>query len=167
MHDAFEVHDGRFGDLLLGNAWVEKLYTGSLWAEGSAYNLGFAPALKTWAPAMTSGGLAALSELSWLHHETHGEVKEFWDTEYPGMATVEQNSRAAVDAGYAVLDTYTLSAQSWLDGFYDILGPRAQSLLQHEDETVRAMAEEILREIEIFHLAANSYGYVFYLLQRA
>jgi len=33
----FEVHDKRFFYLILGNAWVDKLYTGSLWAEGPVY----------------------------------------------------------------------------------------------------------------------------------
>jgi len=74
-----------------------------------------------------------------------------------------------VDLLWAEGSAYNLgfanALQSWMDGYYDILGPRAKSLLEHEDETVRALAAENLEEIEIFHLAANSYGYVFYLLQ--
>ncbi|NNG04847.1 MAG: SMP-30/gluconolactonase/LRE family protein [Inquilinus sp.] len=37
MSDAFEFRDERFRALMLGNAWVEKLYTGTLWAEGPVY----------------------------------------------------------------------------------------------------------------------------------
>jgi len=136
-----------------------------LWAEGSAYNLGFASALQSWAPAMSPGGFVVASELSWLHDRATQRVTAFWEAVYPGMGTIEENSRTAVDAGYRVLETHTLPLQSWMDGYYDILGPRAKSLLEHEDETVRALAAENLEEIEIFHLAANSYGYVFYLLQ--
>ena len=33
----FEVHDDRFRAYLLGNAWVDTLFTGSLWAEGPVW----------------------------------------------------------------------------------------------------------------------------------
>jgi len=37
MSGDYEIHDRRFADYLLGNCRVEKLYTGSLWAEGPVY----------------------------------------------------------------------------------------------------------------------------------
>ena len=37
LADYFEIHDDRFRDYLLGNVWVETLYTGSLWAEGPVW----------------------------------------------------------------------------------------------------------------------------------
>lgn len=37
MHPDYDVRDKRFGDYLLGNCKVEKLYTGTLWAEGPVY----------------------------------------------------------------------------------------------------------------------------------
>ena len=37
IKNEFEIHDKRFFYLILGNAWVERLYTGSLWAEGPVY----------------------------------------------------------------------------------------------------------------------------------
>jgi SAM-dependent methyltransferase len=137
-----------------------------LWAEGSAYNLGFANALATWAPALAPGGFLVASELSWLDTAPPEQAAAFWREAYPGMGSVEANCRAASDAGYRLLDTWCLPAQSWVEGYYDVLGPRARSLLDHGDEVVRALAEENLREIEIFHSAGNSYGYVFYVLQR-
>ncbi|HKQ30222.1 MAG TPA: SMP-30/gluconolactonase/LRE family protein [Burkholderiales bacterium] len=33
----FEIHDERFRMLVPSNGWVEKLFTGALWAEGPAY----------------------------------------------------------------------------------------------------------------------------------
>jgi trans-aconitate methyltransferase len=137
-----------------------------LWAEGSAYNLGFASALETWAPALAPGGFLVASELSWLTGEAPERVRVFWQSAYPGMGTVAQNCQAASNAGYRLLDTYTLSRESWVEGFYDILGPRAESLRDHEDAGVRAMAAENLEEIAVFNEAADSYGYVFYSLQR-
>jgi hypothetical protein len=45
--------------------------------------------------------------------------------------------------------------------------PRAKGLLDHPDSVVRGFAADTVREIEIFELSEDSYGYVFYVLQRA
>jgi gluconolactonase len=37
IRDEFEIYDDRFLYLIVVNAWVEKLYTGTLWAEGPVY----------------------------------------------------------------------------------------------------------------------------------
>jgi gluconolactonase len=37
IRNEFEIHNERFLYLVLGNAWVEQLYTGTLWAEGPVY----------------------------------------------------------------------------------------------------------------------------------
>jgi gluconolactonase len=37
IRNEFEIHDRRFLYLILGNTWVERLFTGSLWAEGPVY----------------------------------------------------------------------------------------------------------------------------------
>ena len=37
IQNEIEVYDERFLYLTLGNSWVEKLYTGTLWAEGPVY----------------------------------------------------------------------------------------------------------------------------------
>ena len=46
------------------------------------------------------------------------------------------------------------------------LKPRAQNFKDHEDKSVREFANETLREIEIFERSEDSYGYVFFILQR-
>jgi hypothetical protein len=54
-----------------------------------------------------------------------------------------------------------------VDGYYDVLAPRARTLLNHPDAAVRDFAAETVREIEVFDRSEDSYGYVFYVLQRA
>jgi SAM-dependent methyltransferase len=137
-----------------------------LWSEGAAYNIGFANALATWAPALTPGGFAVVSELSWLKEQAPDGVREFFRTGYPEMQSVPHNRAAAERAGYKVLATHTLPRQSWVDGYYDILAPRARTLLDHPEPSVRDFAAETVREIEVFQCSEDSYGYVFYVLQR-
>jgi hypothetical protein len=83
------------------------------------------------------------------------------------MHSVSHNVKVAERAGYQVLTTHTLPREAWVDGYYDILAPRASGLLDHSDPGVRDFAEETVREIEVFQRFGDSYGYVFFVLQRA
>ena len=138
-----------------------------LWSEGAAYNIGFANALTLWASAINEGGFAVVSELSWLRDQAPAAVREFFSSGYPDMRSVGQNLEVAEGAGYRVLTTYTLPEEAWVEGYYDILEPRAKALVDHPDAAVRDVAVETVREIDIFHRSDESYGYVFYVLQRA
>lgn len=81
------------------------------------------------------------------------------------MQSVEQNLAVAENAGYRVLSTYTLPREAWVEGYYDVLAPRAKALAGHADSSVREFARETLKEIEIFEGAEDSYGYVFFVMQ--
>ena len=54
-----------------------------------------------------------------------------------------------------------------LFGGMEKLGPRAKALAGHPDPSVRNFAVETIKEIEIFECSEDSYGYVFYVLQRS
>ena len=139
-----------------------------LWSEGAAYNIGFANALSVWAPAITPGGFAVVSELSWLREEAAPvAVRDFFRSGYPDMRSVQQNAEVVTHAGFKLLSTHTLPRETWVEGYYDILAPRAEALLDHAARSVREFAAETIREIEVFEQSEDSYGYVFFLLQRA
>jgi trans-aconitate methyltransferase len=138
-----------------------------LWSEGAAYNIGFGNALWTWAGALMRRGFAVVSELSWLKERAPEPVREFFRSCYPDMQTVQHNMALAESAGYRVLGTRTLPREAWVEGYYDLLQPRAAVLSAHGDPAVRAFAAETMKEIEVFHRSEGSYGYVFYVLQRA
>jgi SAM-dependent methyltransferase len=137
-----------------------------LWSEGAAYNIGFGNALTTWAPALTTDGLAVVSELSWLKEHAPDAVREFFRSGYPDMRSVQENIAVAESAGYKLVTTHTLPRRAWEDGYYDILAPRAKALLDHPDTQVRDFAADIVREIEVFQCSEGSYGYVFYVLSQ-
>lgn len=138
-----------------------------LWSEGAAYNIGFSNALTTWASAINAGGLAVVSELSWLREQLPKAVKDFFLSAYPDMQSIQQNIAISENAGYKVLTTHTIPKEAWVEGYYDILRPRAKALVDHPDTSVRDFAVETLKEIEIFECSEDSYSYVFYVLQRA
>jgi trans-aconitate methyltransferase len=138
-----------------------------LWAEGAAYNIGFANALHTWAPSIEPNGFAVVTELCWLREKIPDPVKEFFKLEYPEMQSVPQNIAIAEEAGYKIFNIHTIPQEAWVDGYYDVLEPRAKSLVNHSDVAVREFAVATLKEIETFKISEDSYGYIFYLLQRS
>ncbi len=137
-----------------------------LWSEGAAYNIGFPNALTTWKSAIKEGGWAVVSELSWLREQVPNAVREFFLSGYPDMKSIQQNLAVAENAGYRVLTTYTIPKEAWVEGFYDVLEPRAKALIDHPDASVRDFAVAMIEEIDIFNCSEDSYGYVFYVLQR-
>ncbi len=138
-----------------------------LWSEGAAYNIGFPHALKKWHAAVKPGGFAVVSELSWLRDNVPADVRQFFQTGYPDMRNVEENRVVAENADYNVIATHTLPRETWVEGYYEILEPRAESLLDHSDEAVRDFASETMEEIRIFGCSEDSYGYVFYVMEKA
>jgi SAM-dependent methyltransferase len=139
-----------------------------LWAEGAAYNIGFANALNIWAKAIKPDAFAVVSELCWLRDEQiPSAVLEFFQLGYPDMQSVPQNIATAEKAGYKIFNIYTLPNEAWVEDYYDILEPRAKSLADHWDSSVRDFALETIEEIETFGISDGSYGYVFYVLQRS
>lgn len=138
-----------------------------LWSEGAAYNIGFANALTTWASAMRPRGFAVVSELSWLREQAPDPIRAFFLSGYPEMRSLHENIATCKSTGYEVLGTYTLPKDAWVNGYYDVLAPRAKALLDHPDTSVRDFAVETVKEIEVFEHSEESYGYVFYILQRA
>lgn len=137
-----------------------------LWAEGAAYNIGFVSALNIWVKAIKQNGFAVISELCWLREQVPAGVTEFFRFAYPAMQSVPQNIAIAEEAGYKIFNTYTLPREAWTKDYYDVLEPRAKSLVNHSDVDVRNFAIETLKEIETFKISQNSYGYVFFVLQR-
>ncbi len=93
-------------------------------------------------------------------------VRQFFLSGYPDMHTIHDNIVVAENAGYKVLTTYVLPKEAWVQGYYDILGPRAKALADHPDPSVRDFALETIKEIDIFECSEDSYGYVFYVIQR-
>jgi len=134
--------------------------------SGSPCDSAASNALTLWASVITNGGFAVVSELSWLRDQAPDAVREFFASSYPDMQSIQQNIAVAEDAGYRALTTYTLPNDVWATGYYGLLEPRAQTLLDHPDESVRNFAAETMQEIAIFNASEDSYGYIFYVHRR-
>ena len=138
-----------------------------LWSEGAADRIGVPKALTTWAPAVDPGGVAVAGESSWPREQAPDAVRACRPSGHPGMRSVRRTTLTAGRAGYRVLTTYTLPEDAWVEGEYDVLGPRARSLGDHPESSVRDFAAETINEIATLRRSDDGDGYAFYVLQRA
>jgi SAM-dependent methyltransferase len=139
-----------------------------LWAEGSAYAIGFANALEIWRPLLVAGGGLALTELSWLDGTPPQEAAAFWQSAYPDMRDRARSRELVQRAGYSLLGDFVLPASDWWDDYYAPLRERIPALrLEYEnDRDAEAVLGECEREIEAFERFGDSYGYVFYVARK-
>jgi hypothetical protein len=138
-----------------------------LWSEGAAYVLGFENALVKWRPLLKRGGRAAITELSWGLEQPSDEAKEYWSSVFPEMRTVVGNCAAAERAGYAVIDTLTLSVKDW-QAYYNPIKERIAALRAEGEPSAElaVVIEEAEREIAIYQQHGDEFGYIFYLLEK-
>lgn len=139
-----------------------------IWSEGAAYAAGFREALERWRDVLKPGGLCVVSELTWLTEDPPEGVRDFWDENYPQMATEAANVRAAGEAGYEVLETWVMPQDAWWPDYYTPLRLRLNELapIAEHDRELAAVIAATKREIDVFSASAGSYSYVFYYLRK-
>lgn len=139
-----------------------------LWSEGAIYTLGFKEGLKAWAKYLKPGGLAVVSECTWLSDNPSAEARLFWENAYPTMGTLAENTARAKRAGFELLETQVLPEEDWWTDYYQPLIPLiAEARKTYSgDPGVQAMLDEEETEIRLYERHASDYGYVFYVLKR-
>lgn len=139
-----------------------------IWSEGSVHMYGFRKALEDWKRLLTSPGHFVCSHVSWLSDDRPDEVNDFWTREYPEISTVSENMASARQAGYEVLDHFTLPPESWWKEYYNPLKRRIDTIQQkfRHDQSVMRLAERTREEISMFKRSSDYYGYVFYIMMK-
>lgn len=147
----------------------EKNHFDVIWAEGSAYSIGFENALSSWKPLLKQGGYLAVTEVSWLAPNPPHEVQQFWDAEYPQIQDIESNLAKIQQAGsYQEIGYFVLPESTWWTHYYTPLEPKLKTLSQkYKDNPEKLEVIELhQREIDIYRQYSDYYGYVFYIMQK-
>lgn len=126
-----------------------------VWAEGSAYIVGFDRALVLWRRLLAPGGAIVLTEAEWLTDTPATGARAFWDAGYPGMRTTAGNVAAAMAAGWRVAATYVLPDSDWAQ-YYE---PLAAAIAALGPEAAAAR-----EEIDVRAAHGSDYGYTGYVL---
>jgi len=136
-----------------------------VWAEGSAYNMGVAEALKTWRAYLKPGGALGFSELVWFEDGIPDECQAFFDEMYPPMTDEAGNLAIIEECGYDVVGRFRMPESSWRDGYLAPLAARAKDFEPAADDETRTVLELTRKEIEIYDRYSRWYGYTFFMLR--
>lgn len=134
-----------------------------IWAEGSAYIMGFDAALAAWRPLLAPDGVLVLTEAEWTTPDPAAGARAFWDAGYPAMRTTAGNVAAAQEAGWTVAATYLLPDGDW-DEYYAPLAARLAELRAEHPGSAAELAA-IGEEITVRAAHGADYGYTAYVLR--
>ncbi|MGE7384655.1 GNAT family N-acetyltransferase [Streptomyces sp. NPDC004126] len=132
-----------------------------VWAEGSAYILGFDRALAEWKRLLAPGGRLVLTECEWTAEEPSAGARAFWDPQYPLRSTA-RNTAAAQAAGYRVLGTRLQPDSDWAE-YYGPLGERVRAAVPASPAAEAALGY-VREELAVRERHGHEYGYTGFVL---
>lgn len=138
-----------------------------IWCEGAIYVVGFAAGLRSWRPLLAPGGHLAVTEVCWSRPDPPVECAAFWAREYPAIRELSALLTIVEECGYDTVGHFALPSSSWWDDYY---APLEQHITQfrarHRDEAdAQALADQIQREIDIWHAYSAFYHYEFFVMR--
>lgn len=133
-----------------------------IWAEGSAYSIGFENALRSWRPLLRAGGCLVVSELVWFSARPDPSARAFFEGDYPDMCDEATRIAQAEALGYAVLDAFRLPADDWRAYYEGLAAAIREAVARRGEHPVFAT---LRKEIDVFEAHGADYGYLCIILQ--
>ncbi|MET9687136.1 bifunctional class I SAM-dependent methyltransferase/N-acetyltransferase [Streptomyces sp. NPDC006514] len=134
-----------------------------VWAEGSAYLLGFDAALARWKRLLAPGGTLVLTECQWSVAQPSAGARAFWDPHY-ALRTTAGNLAAAQAAGYRVLGVHELPDSDWAE-YYGPLSERVRALSATGGPAMARALAATREELDVRARHGHEYGYAGYVLR--
>lgn len=139
-----------------------------LWAEGSIYSMGFANGIRAWRPFLKPGGVLVVSEITWLCAAPPQPLREYWEREYPEIATASVKLVQLERNGYAPLGYFVLPEYCWRQNYYAPLQKRLPAFLAEQGGSPLARkivaAEE--EEMALYEAYSPFYSYGMYVARK-
>lgn len=133
-----------------------------IWAEGSAYSIGFENALRCWRPLLRPAGCLVVTELVWFVAEPVERARAFFAGEYPDMRDEATRIDQARSAGYELLTSFRLPADDWHAYYAGLEAPLRDAISRRGEHEIYAA---IRLEGAIYEDCGGDYGYLCLVLQ--
>lgn len=133
-----------------------------VWAEGSAYSIGFENALTCWRSLLRPAGCLVVTELVWFVPEPGARAREFFAEEYPDMRDEPTRIEQAKNAGYELLGTFRLPADDWR-AYYDGVAVALREAIARRGEL--GIYATLRQERAVYESCGDEYGYLCLVLQ--
>lgn len=140
-----------------------------IWSEGAIYNMGFEKGVKDWRRFLKTGGLLAVSEITWLTAGRPSELQDYWGKEYPEIDTASAKIDILEKNGYSPVAYFVLPEYCWLDNYYRPMQDSFEGFLQRNDnrESAQAIVAAEKKEIALYEKYKDYYGYGVYIATKS
>jgi ubiquinone/menaquinone biosynthesis C-methylase UbiE len=140
----------------------------AIWSEGAIYIIGFEKGLWEWKTYLRPQGYLAVTEVSWLKQNPPGDLRKFWEEEYPAINDIDTNLRIIDACGYHLIDQFVLPESAWWEDYYKPLAEKSTLMRDNyrDDRQAQAFFDVLDTEIDMYRAYSDYYGYVFYIMQR-
>jgi SAM-dependent methyltransferase len=135
-----------------------------IWSEGAVYNIGFEKGISYWRQFLKPGGVLAVSEITWLTRERPRELEDFWQTEYPEIATAAAKMDVLERHGFTPRGYFYLPERCWAEEYYEPLKKGFDEFLWRQGNSEKAVeiVENEREEIALYEKYRGYYSYGFY-----
>jgi len=139
-----------------------------VWAEGTLYNMGFREGLVLCARLVKPGGYVAASEVVWTVADPPDEIRRWWRSEYPGIASIVEKAATVEDAGLEIVGHFTLPREAWTLNYYRPMKARLDEFRRawSGDAVGLGVLEELDAEIDVYERWNHVQGYEFFVARR-
>ena len=138
-----------------------------VWSEGAIAIMGVEAALREWRRLLVPGGHMAVTEVCWTKPDPPPECAAFWAQEYPAIRQPAALEKVIEECGYETVGHFPLPAASWWDDYYRPLQENITAFrARHQGESeAQELADQVQREIDIWHAYSAFYTYEFFVLR--
>jgi SAM-dependent methyltransferase len=138
-----------------------------IWSEGAIWAMGFEAGLREWRRLLVPGGHIALTEACWTKSDPPGDCLAFWAQEYPAIRVAPALLTAIDECGYDTIGHFTVPPSSWWDDYYRPLQQNLMEFrLRHQEEPdAQDLANQVQREIDMWHACSEFYSYEFFVMR--
>lgn len=137
-----------------------------IWCEGAIYVIGVEAGLRDWRRLLVPGGHVALTEVCWTKRDPPADCAAFWAQEYPAIRDASALVAVIHDCGYETVGHFPMPPSSWDDYYRPLQQNVTEFRLRREEETdAQELADQVQREIDIWHSYSEFYAYEFFVMR--
>jgi SAM-dependent methyltransferase len=139
-----------------------------IWSEGAIYVIGLGEGITAWKRFLKPDCCLAASHITWLKDNPPLEPLNYWNEAYPAITDIQTNLMVIKEAGYKLVDNFTLPESDWLEEYYAPLKTRVDRLREqhpNEPDAITLLDAEDY-ERELYRRYSDWFGYEFYIMRK-
>ena len=138
-----------------------------IWSEGAIYIIGFTKGLSDWQKFIKSGGYMVISEAVWIKPDPPQIIKDFWESEYPEIGTIQEKIKTIQQLGLEPVSHFTLPVSIWSDDFYLPMQKLIDDFRKKSDKKeMHDFLDGMQHEVDMFRQFGEYYSYEYFVIRR-